>query len=143
MSNAYAPIIPEDNILRWLHITDLHVGKKNESQQTALASLIAAITSYADNKAFDLVLLTGDLAYSGSSEEYLALQLQVIEPLRANPLFAKAEFYAVPGNHDVDCEEGYPPVWNDLGTSRQDTFFHLGESGRHCPFDESHETIRT
>jgi len=130
MSNAYAPIIPEDNILRWLHITDLHVGKKNESQQTALASLIAAITSYADNKAFDLVLLTGDLAYSGSSEEYLALQLQVIEPLRANPLFAKAEFYAVPGNHDVDCEEGYPPVWNDLGTSRQDTFFHLGESGR-------------
>lgn len=130
MSNSYATAIPEDNILRWLHLTDLHVGKKNESQQTALASLISAITHFANNTAFDLVLLTGDLAYSGSSEEYLALQSQVIDPLKANPLFANAEFYAVPGNHDVDCEIGYPPVWNDLGASRQDTFFHLGESGQ-------------
>jgi hypothetical protein len=47
MSNTATPTSPEGDVLRWLHITDLHVGKKNESQQTALASLITAITTFA------------------------------------------------------------------------------------------------
>jgi len=119
----------DESVLRWLHITDLHVGHKNESQQTALASLVAAIENFAHGKPFDLILLTGDLAYSGHKNEYDALRAQLIEPLRATFLCAKATFHAVPGNHDLDCEIGFPPAWNNLGKSRQESFFHLDESG--------------
>lgn len=119
----------DESVLRWLHITDLHIGHKNESQRTAIASLVAAIEKFSYGKPFDLVLLTGDLAFSGLREEYEALRVQLIEPLKSGSLCAKATFHAVPGNHDLDCEVGYPPAWTNLGKSRQDKFFHLDESG--------------
>ncbi len=119
-----------EGILRWLHITDLHVGIKNESQQTALSSLVSAILNFSENKSFDLVLLTGDLAFSGRLDEYNSIQSLVIDRLKDSPLFAKAEFHAVPGNHDMDCDSGFPPVWNSLGQTRQEAFFHSDESGR-------------
>lgn len=121
---------PKDgSVLRWLHITDLHAGHKHESQATALSSLIAAVERFSNNKPFDLVLLTGDLAYSGREEEYKALEAALIRPLRETTLCADAAFYSVPGNHDLNCDIGYPPNWPSLGRSRQEKFFHLDESG--------------
>ena len=58
---------PEHAVLRWLHLTDLHVGYSNESQTTALRSLVASISNVADTTPFDLVLLTGDLASPSST----------------------------------------------------------------------------
>lgn len=121
----------EPNVLRWLHLTDLHIGKVNESQQIALASLLQAIEYYSSNKPYDLVFLTGDLAYSGKKEEYELLRKCLIDPLKSNPLFQNAVFLAAPGNHDLDCSFGLPPVWNNLGPSRQGVFFHSDEQGKH------------
>lgn len=122
-SNAPSPI-------RWLHITDLHAGHANESQQTALASLVEAIEAYSD-KPYDLVLVTGDLAYSGEKSQYDALQIQVIDRLRALPICQNSQIISIPGNHDLVCDScSYPPIWKDLGPSRQKTFFHTDESGR-------------
>jgi predicted MPP superfamily phosphohydrolase len=120
----------DPDVLRWLHVTDLHFGKNDESQRTAITSLVATILKFSDEKPFDLVLLTGDLAYSGKREEYDALHKEFIDPLRASPLFCHAQFHAAPGNHDLNCDIGYPPVWNSIGTTRQEKFFHLDESGR-------------
>jgi predicted MPP superfamily phosphohydrolase len=116
--------------LRWLHLTDLHVGLNNESQQTAFGSIITAITQFSENKPFDLVLITGDLAYSGLKEEYEILEDRLIKQLRSRPLFANTSIVSVPGNHDVDCTVEFPPVWKELGKPRQDKFFFLEESGR-------------
>ena len=121
---------PETPILRWLHLTDLHVGYGKESQETALESLIASIGHFSDGKCFDLVLLTGDLAFSGQQKEYDSLQSRLIDPLKSQPLCATAEFIAAPGNHDMDCSIEYPPTWRRLGKSRQETFFNLGEDGQ-------------
>ena len=120
----------EHPVLRWLHLTDLHAGHGNESQTTALRSLIASIPTAAGTTPFDLVLLTGDLAYSGRPDEYAALKSQLLDPLRRTPLFANAQFVAVPGNHDLDCEIEYPPIWKGLGPTRQERFFHLGPDGK-------------
>ena len=120
----------EHAVLRWLHLTDLHVGHSNESQTTALRSLVASISNVAGTTPFDLVLLTGDLAYSGRPEEYAALTSQLIEPLRQTSLFANAQFAATPGNHDLDCTVEYPPIWKGLGHNRQERFFHLGTDGQ-------------
>ena len=121
---------PETPILRWLHLTDLHIGYGRESQKTALQSLVASIEQFSDGKCFDLVLLTGDLAFSGQRKEYDSLKSLLIDPLRSKPLCARAKFIATPGNHDMDCAIEYPPTWRGLGKSRQETFFNLGEDGR-------------
>jgi predicted MPP superfamily phosphohydrolase len=115
--------------LRWLHITDLHVGHTNESQRTALRSLLTSIDQFSNGIPFDLVVFTGDLAFSGQREQYEALNSQLIHPLKSNSLCSRARFFAVPGNHDLDCSTGYPPVWKELGHTRQESFFHLDESG--------------
>lgn len=120
---------PTDGALRWLHLTDLHVGKVNEVQQTALRSLVESIEKFAESKPFDLVLLTGDLAFSGKKGEFEEFRKLIVDPLRAHSLFAQAIFFAVPGNHDLDCDVGYPPSWAALGTKRQDSFFNLDEAG--------------
>ena len=51
-------------------------------------------------------------------------------PLRAKKNFANAQFVSVPGNHDVDCDIGPPPVWNYFGRQRQEHFFHSDEKGK-------------
>ena len=121
---------PEHPVLRWLHLTDLHTGHTNESQTTALRSLVSSIPNFAGTQPFDLVMLTGDLAYSGGHEEYAALKSQVIDPLRQTHLFANARFVATPGNHDLDCTVEYPPTWKGLGPGRQQCFFNLGPDGK-------------
>ena len=116
-------------VLRWLHLTDLHVGRKNEAQETALRNLIESVRNQCGSAEYDLVLLTGDLAYSGQDEEYRRLEQLVIEPLRDLENFQNAIFIATPGNHDLDCDIGLPVIWEKLGADRQGKFFNLDEAG--------------
>ena len=55
--------------MRWLHITDLHWGASDEQQMVAARALISAINSYSDKK-FDVIFITGDIAFSGKNTEY-------------------------------------------------------------------------
>jgi predicted MPP superfamily phosphohydrolase len=120
----------QTTVLRWLHLTDIHMGRNNESQRTALDSLITAITQHAENKPFDMVIITGDVAYSGIQQEYNEVESRLITPLRQIVLFRNATFFATPGNHDLDCEIELPPAWKELGRPRQEKYFHLGEDGK-------------
>ena len=116
--------------MRWLLLSDLHIGYANEGQKMALISLVEDIRAQARESSFDMVMLAGDLAYSGKQEEYETVAKDVIEPLREIHSFRKARFIAVPGNHDVDCDEGYPPSVSTLGPKRSESFFHMDESGK-------------
>jgi predicted MPP superfamily phosphohydrolase len=90
--------------VRWLQLSDLHVGKDNIAQRTAFSALISAIEQFTKGKRFDLIFLTGDLAFSGKKDEYVRLEQSVIVPLKGMEAFANARIFAVPGNHDLDCE---------------------------------------
>jgi hypothetical protein len=116
--------------LRWLHLTDLHIGKTSEPQRIAMQSLVRAIANTAGEKEFDLVLLTGDLAYSGHREEFETLEKTLIQPLRELPNFKNAHFLATPGNHDLDCDIGCPPAWSGIGSARQESFFNSDDRGK-------------
>lgn len=115
--------------LRWLHLTDLHIGIKDESQKTAIASLLESIDAGSKDIEYDLVILSGDLAYSGKKDEYDLLETLVINPLRNLDSCSKAIFIAAPGNHDLDCDIGLPVLWHNLGAARQSIFFNLDEAG--------------
>lgn len=116
--------------LRWLHLTDLHVGVNDESQQTALTSLLDSIDANTSGLKFDLVILTGDLVYSGKPVEYDKLEKTVITPLRNMEQFREAIFVSTPGNHDLDCDIGLPIVWPNLGPVRQPLFFNFDDFGK-------------
>ena len=119
-----------EKALRWLLLTDLHIGHGGEAQQLALSSLIDAIAREADCKSFDLVLLAGDLSFSGKVDEYDTIISTIIEPLRKLPEFKDSRFVAVPGNHDVDCDIGYAPTPTALGPQKTEAFFHFDETGQ-------------
>ncbi|MES9905807.1 MAG: metallophosphoesterase [Sedimenticola sp.] len=116
--------------MRWLHLSDLHIGNNNESQEVALSSLVNAVHEFSKDQTFDLVLITGDLAFSGKKEEYDRFEELVLAPLRSSNLFSNAKILSVPGNHDVDCDSVLPVSWGGLGSSRQDRFFHSNSQGQ-------------
>jgi hypothetical protein len=92
----------------WLHLTDLHWGMSGfkdrwwNVEQDFFEDLENLIKN-AELGSLDLVLFTGDLVYSGLSEEFEDVNQQLIQPLWAK--FGQMDFepklLAVPGNHDL------------------------------------------
>jgi hypothetical protein len=97
----------------------------------AVASLLKAIDDRAMGKPFDLIVLTGDLVYSGKVAEFEKLRTVLVEPLRQSPLCQNTTFICVPGNHDLDCDVGMPFTWSGMGDSRQLNFFNFDGDGVH------------
>lgn len=104
---AYAFWVPISTMtsLRWLHLTDFHLGMKEHSilwpnvEQAFFADLK---TKLEGQPALDLVLFTGDLIFQGKTEQFAELDIWL------QKLWAKlAEFghrpqlLAVPGNHEL------------------------------------------
>lgn len=88
--------------LRILHLSDLHLKKDNVSQDIVLSSLLKKIEGICNEEDKpNILIITGDIAYSGKPEEYnlaktfidKACQLCEIETER---------IFIIPGNHDVD-----------------------------------------
>ena len=118
--------------MEWFHFSDFHIGKPHGPQAEALASLIEAVeqASAEESGKIDAVFFTGDIAYSGKQEEYDNFKKDFLIPLRDIPAFANAILFAVPGNHDVDCDASLPIVWDGIGKRNQDIFFCENENGQ-------------
>ncbi len=118
--------------MEWFHFSDFHFGRPNQPQANAMASLIDAVSKAANEHTIDkvsAVFITGDIAYSGKSQEYESFQTNFLEPLRDISQFSDATIYAVPGNHDVDCDATLPINWDTIGKRNQKIFFSEDEDG--------------
>lgn len=90
--------------LTWLHLSDLHLRAGDPYDQTVvLASLLSDIAKVVDSKKLrvDMVFLTGDLAFSGRSDEY-AIVHEFLLRLSTAANVPLERLFCVPGNHDVD-----------------------------------------
>ena len=89
-----------------LHISDLHLSESNSfDHQIKLSSLIERIE---DDRAMrglspELIMITGDLAYSGKRSEY-DLVSSFLDNLRTATGLDTSHLFVVPGNHDVDLD---------------------------------------
>lgn len=99
--------------MHFLHIADVHFGcerGKGSSQADISArnnymeKLTKVIISININKKFDFILLTGDIAWSASSEEY-ANAAQWLNDLLLKCGLSSKELFICPGNHDIDRGE--------------------------------------
>ena len=88
--------------ITWLHLSDVHLRPSDAwAQDLVLRAMCDDITTRRTTSAFDFVLLSGDLAFSGKPEEYeiAAMFLDALSDASGVP---KARMYCVPGNHDID-----------------------------------------
>lgn len=86
--------------LRWLHLSDFHVGKDNYAQHRLFGEIIAHVEAQkATGIVPDLVFITGDVANKGQKREYEEFRNSFYRPLCET--LPDAKVFAVPGNHDV------------------------------------------
>lgn len=91
--------------IRWLHLTDLHVGMRDQDRlwPTMRERFFRDLPRLHDRCGpWDLVLFTGDLTYRASREEFQEVN-QLLEQLwnRLRELGSEPKLLAVPGNHDL------------------------------------------
>lgn len=90
---------------RILHLSDLHAREKSQWSTTPiLKEAKKAILAEAGKVNVDLVVFTGDIAFSGKKAEYEIAQAW-LDDLCLNPSglnIERGQILTVPGNHDVD-----------------------------------------
>ena len=101
------PVPPNPPVLRWLHISDLHLREGEAwSQDRVLSSMLEDIASrYSGMNSPDLIFVTGDIAFSGKRAEYELAERFLGELMRRTSL-QRERVFLVPGNHDVDRDLG-------------------------------------
>ena len=89
--------------IRWLHISDLHLRTDSIwSQDIVLKAILEQVRQATqDNRPFDFVVVTGDVAFSGQTDEY-SLAEDFFHALAAAAGLGLGRIFCVPGNHDVD-----------------------------------------
>lgn len=90
--------------VRFIHISDTHIGSPNGSAEEDLRRTISDINSRKD---IEFVILTGDITELGTDEE-LKLAKRLLDSL-------KIPWYIIPGNHDSG--------WSESGGQNFITFF--------------------
>lgn len=94
-------------IVTWLHISDFHFRNEDPyDRNVVLRALVTAIRRFrTQGRCPDLILATGDLAYSGQAQEYAEVSTFFDILLEATGL-DKQRLFVVPGNHDVNRSLG-------------------------------------
>jgi predicted phosphodiesterase len=109
----------------WLHISDLHVrGGDSYDRDVVFRALVRSVKRFHERgRSPDLVFATGDIAYSGKPDEYVAATAFFDQLLEAAGL-GRRQLYVVPGNHDVDRNAGRFLVRELKSRGDADDYFH-------------------
>ena len=96
--------------LTWLHLSDWHQKEKDFDRQVVLkAFLIKDIenrkTISLDLEKIDFIIFSGDVAFSGKTEEYQAAKKELFEPILKACGLGPDKLFIVPGNHDIDRDQ--------------------------------------
>lgn len=91
--------------IRWMHMSDIHMRISDAwSQDVVLKALCDHVAQQrADGITLDFILVTGDLTFSGKTDEY-KLTASFFDALSAVSGVAKDKIFCIPGNHDIDRE---------------------------------------
>jgi len=94
-------------MIRWLHLSDFHVGKDEYGQRQIFKYILGEVSSkIVQRKGPDIIFITGDIANFGLKSEYEEFIDEFILPLME--LLGhdwQGKIYVVPGNHDVNRKE--------------------------------------
>lgn len=92
-----------------LHLSDMHFCGEVSFSEKNIQSIIRALNRSSSGIEHVLVIISGDLAYSGKKKQYdqVKIFLDSLEvSLRNRYAMKQFDFILVPGNHDVDYDKG-------------------------------------
>lgn len=99
-------------LFTWLHLSDIHFGQGGEHKRATQHAIMAGIPekieqmrrNHTDDLAtIDAVIVTGDVAFAGTREQYDTALTWLDKTLSACGV-GRADVYVVPGNHDVNIK---------------------------------------
>lgn len=91
-------------IIRWLHLSDFHVGKDDYAVPNMFTHIIEHVGKMvsAGSKP-DFIFITGDVADKGKLKEYESFNLEFLLALQESTgIDFEKSVFIVPGNHDAD-----------------------------------------
>lgn len=117
--------------IRWLHLSDFHVGKDKYGQICLFEYLLNFVEEKCEEEFFpDFVVITGDVGYSGKGAEYFEFMDKFLVPLdEVLSKFGLSQIFIVPGNHDVDCSK-VPTAMRHGVLKRFEDFFDTDSKGK-------------
>ncbi len=107
-STIVTPPAPEEDPIRFLHISDIHLRSpivKRYDQDRVLRGLVDLLARDRQEFPLDLLFVTGDLANAGKTDEYV-LVVDLLKRLMEVTGVPPERMFVVPGNHDVDRDVG-------------------------------------
>lgn len=88
--------------MKILHLSDLHFTANSISQDVVISSLLKKIEDICrEGEKPNIIILTGDIAFSGKEEEY-AKAKNFIDKIAQLCEIGVEGIFIIPGNHDVD-----------------------------------------
>src|SRR6266849_1370695 len=88
--------------MKILHLSDLHFRNRDISQDLVLSSLLKSLEDiFRIQTKPNIIIITGDIAFSGKSEEYQRAR-SFIEDIAKICELSPEHVFIIPGNHDVD-----------------------------------------
>lgn len=93
-----------DNIFRWLHLSDFHVGKDEHGENCLFDYILSNVRKKVDlGKPPSAIFITGDIANTGSKKEYETFLDGFFWPLNeiVHTTPCADRIFLLPGNHDV------------------------------------------
>jgi tetratricopeptide (TPR) repeat protein/predicted phosphodiesterase len=117
---------------RWLHISDFHfAGGDPYDRNVVLNALVASLRRFQDQgHGADLVFATGDIAQSGKASEYAAAT-DFFDAVLKELGLGRNRLFVVPGNHDVDREEGLGLLRSPDSGENADKYFQPDRAKHH------------
>jgi 3',5'-cyclic AMP phosphodiesterase CpdA len=118
--------------ISWLHISDIHMCVRDAwSQDVVLRAMCDNISLQSkEGVTIDFILATGDLAFSGATEEY-ELTKPFFDALSKASGVGKERIFCIPGNHDINrtrqklCFLGARQFFQSV--NQVDSLLHPGE----------------
>src|SRR2546422_4272853 len=104
--------------IRILHLSDLHTRRQDLFDESAVVrGMLADVVKRHQERQFDLVAFTGDLAFAGKAAELELGNTVLLDPLMSSLGLESDRVAFVAGNHDVDIDQVNPVFEAGLATN--------------------------
>src|SRR5262245_7754457 len=93
-----------ETLFTWLHLSDWHIRAPRDDGAGADDPMLAALRRDIEDQVdgpVDAIFVTGDIAWSGQRQEYVAADAYLVALSRTLGV-GPERVYVVAGNHDVD-----------------------------------------
>ena len=117
--------------IRWLHLSDFHVGKDKYGQEQFFKEILKSVREKVKaGQAPDMVFITGDIANMGKPDEYKLFHEKFFLSLMAE-LGYSDNIFLIPGNHDVDRSKAKFAAHYDVLSTTAQSFDASMEGAEH------------